>query len=63
PLLGLEAELVYACTILGALPTAQNGYNFAATFERGQTIARDTVFITTFASLPVMLLIALLFGR
>ncbi|MGO1777622.1 MAG: AEC family transporter, partial [Corynebacterium casei] len=62
-LLGLEADLVYACTILCALPTAQNVYNFAATFERGQTIARDTVFITTFASLPVMLLIALLFGR
>ena len=62
-LLGLEADLVYACTILCALPTAQNVYNFAATFERGQTIARDTVFITTFASLPVMLLLALLFGR
>ena len=62
-LLGLETDLVYACTILCALPTAQNVYNYAATFERGQTISRDTVFITTFASLPVMLIIALLFGR
>src|SRR5699024_4612133 len=62
-LLRLATHLVCACTILCTLPTAQNVYNYAATFERGQTIARDTVFITTFASLPVMLVIALLFGR
>lgn len=62
-LLGLESDLAYACTILCALPTAQNVYNFAATYQSGQTIARDTVFITTFASLPVMLIIAALFGR
>src|SRR5699024_2508438 len=62
-LLGMDENLVYACTILCALPTAQNVYNYAATYETGQTIARDTVFITTFASLPVMLIIAMLFGR
>ncbi|MDY3128085.1 MAG: AEC family transporter [Corynebacterium sp.] len=60
---GLGSDLVWACTVLCALPTAQNVYNYAATFQNGQTIARDTVFITTFASLPVMLAIALLFGR
>ena len=38
-------------------------YNFAASYQRGMIIARDTVFLTTFGSLPVMLVIALLFGR
>ena len=60
---GLSEDHLYATVILAALPTAQNVYNFAATYERGQSIARDTVFITTFASLPVMLAIAFLFGR
>lgn len=61
--LGLGPDQVYAAVVLCALPTAQNVYNFAATFERGQIVARDTVFLTTFASLPVMLVIAFAFGR
>lgn len=61
--LGLSPEHTYAAVILCALPTAQQVYNYAATFQRGQTVARDTVFITTFASLPVMLVIAFLFGH
>lgn len=60
---GLSLEETYAVVILAALPTAQNMYNFAATYERGTTIARDTVFLTTFAALPVMLVIAVLFGQ
>ncbi len=59
----LSADHIYAATILAALPTAQQVYNYAATFGRGQTVARDTVFITTFGALPVMLIIAALFGR
>ncbi|QPK79432.1 AEC family transporter [Corynebacterium lizhenjunii] len=62
-LFGLSPDHVYAATILAALPTAQQVYNYAATFQKGQTVARDTVFITTFAALPVMLVIAALFGR
>ncbi|MGP5246204.1 AEC family transporter [Corynebacterium flavescens] len=61
--LGLSPEHTYAAVILCALPTAQQVYNYAATFQRGQSVARDTVFITTFASLPVMLVIAFLFGH
>lgn len=57
-LLGLDAASTYAAVILSALPTAQQIYNYAATFQRGEIIARDTVLITTFASLPVMLAIA-----
>ena len=61
--LGLEGNELYASVILATLPAAQNVYNFAASYQRGMIIARDTVFLTTFGSLPVMLVIALLFGR
>lgn len=60
--MGLSADLLYAAVILAALPTAQNVYNYAATYRVGQTVARDTIFITTFLSLPAMLVIAWLFG-
>lgn len=61
--LGVRGDLMYAAVILSALPTAQNVYNYAATYRRGETIARDTVFLTTFLSMPAMLIIAWLFGR
>ena len=60
---GLEGQLLYAAVILAALPTAQNVYNYTANYRVGETVARDTVFITTFASLPAMIAIALLFGK
>ena len=60
---GLSGTDLYAAVILAALPTAQNVYNYTATYRVGETVARDTVFITTFLSLPAMLVIALLFGH
>ncbi|MCP1388063.1 AEC family transporter [Corynebacterium sp. TA-R-1] len=60
--LGLTGGELYAAVILAALPTAQNVYNYTATYRAGEVIARDTVFITTFLSLPAMLGIAYLFG-
>ncbi|HCT9181396.1 TPA: AEC family transporter [Corynebacterium aurimucosum] len=60
--LGLSGNELYAALILSALPTAQNVYNYAATYQSGETVARDTVFLTTFLSLPAMLAIAALFG-
>lgn len=59
---GVSPELTYTAVILSALPTAQNIYNYAATYRRGEVIARDTVFLTTFLSMPAMLVIAFLFG-
>ncbi|MBP3088101.1 AEC family transporter [Corynebacterium sp. sy017] len=59
----LHSDQLYAVVILAALPTAQNVYNYAATYQRGQTITRDTILLSTFLSLPVMFCIALLFGR
>lgn len=60
---GLGGELLYAVVILAALPTAQNVYNYAATHRKGEILARDTVFLTTFLALAAMLAIAALFGR
>ena len=60
--LGLSGNELYAALILSALPTAQNVYNYAATYQSGETVARDTVFLTTFLSLPAMLAIAGFFG-
>ncbi|QIM17297.1 AEC family transporter [Leucobacter insecticola] len=62
-LLGLGTHEVFVATIIAALPTAQNVYNYAATYRRAETMVRDTVFLTTFASLPVIALIALLLGE
>lgn len=60
--LGLGAQEVFAATVIAALPTAQNVYNYAATYRRAETMVRDTVFLTTFASLPVIAGIAWLLG-
>ena len=60
--MGLTGAELYAALILAALPTAQNVYNYTATYRVGETVARDTVFLTTFLSLPAMLVIAVLFG-
>lgn len=55
---GLDEQLVYACTVMAALPTAQNMYQYALRYDRGTVITRDIVLMTTLLSLPVMLLIA-----
>lgn len=51
---GLDAHSTFVATTIAALPTAQNVYNYAATYRRAEIQVRDTVFITTFASLPVI---------
>ena len=56
--MGLTGSDMYAALILCALPTAQNVYNYAATYRSGEVICRDTIFLTTFLALPAMLLIA-----
>ena len=60
--LGLGAHEVFVATTIAALPTAQNVYNYAATYRRAELMVRDTVFLTTFASLPVIAAIAWLLG-
>ena len=48
--------------MLAALPTAQNVFNYAQRYETAEIIARDTVFITTVGSVPVLLTVAFLLG-
>ena len=44
--------------MIGALPTAQNVFTHAVRYDRGVILARDTIFITTLLSVPVLILIA-----
>ncbi|RLK49238.1 AEC family transporter [Microbacterium telephonicum] len=57
---GLDAQDVLIVTVLAALPTAQNVFNYSQRFDVGETIARDTVFVTTIGCVPVLLLATLL---
>ncbi|MFF2387944.1 AEC family transporter [Agromyces sp. NPDC058104] len=59
---GLDDTALYAVTVLAALPTAQNVFNYAQRYETAEILARDTVFITTLGCLPVLLGLALLLG-
>lgn len=56
----LDAAELFGVVTISALPTAQNIYNFAARYDRGVTVTRDTVLVTTLASVPALLLIAAL---
>jgi malonate transporter and related proteins len=55
---GLSGIELFAPVILAALPSAQNVFNYAQRYERGVTLARDVVFVTTVLSMPVLLVIA-----
>ncbi len=58
--LHLDAHAIYAVTVLAALPTAQNVFNYATEYETHVLLARDTIFITTFGAIPVLFAITLL---
>ncbi|HWU60096.1 MAG TPA: AEC family transporter [Microbacteriaceae bacterium] len=57
---GLSGSALLAAVVLAALPTAQNVYNFSSRYERGETMARDTVLLTTILAIPVLVIIAAL---
>ena len=59
---GLDGLDLYAVTVLAALPTAQNVFVFAQRYETAEVVARDTVFLTTIGSVPVLLAVAFLLG-
>lgn len=56
----LGTSELFAVVVLAALPTAQNVFNYAQRYERGEVVARDTVLITTIGSVPVLLVVAAL---
>lgn len=59
-LLGAAAATTLAVTVMAALPTAQNVYVHSVRYNVARPLARDAVFITTFASVPAIALIAAL---
>jgi len=61
--LGLTRDATYAVTVLAALPTAQNIFLYAQRFGTGLVLARDAIFLSTVACVPVLLLITVLFTR
>lgn len=59
---GLSAHEVLIVVVLAALPTAQNVFNYSQRYDVGETISRDTVFLTTIGCLPVLIAVTLLLG-
>jgi malonate transporter and related proteins len=60
--LGLEDRVLLGVVITAALPTAQNIFLHATRYRIGEDVARETILVTTLASLPVALLVAVLLG-
>ena len=56
--LGLRGQALFAVVVTAALPTAQNIFTYAVRYRREVHLARDVIFISTFASAPVILGIA-----
>lgn len=52
--LGLDDGALFAVTVVAALPTAQNVFVFASRYDRGVMLARDTIFVSTIVSVPVI---------
>ena len=59
---GLSDQDVLVVVVLAALPTAQNVFNYSQRYDVGETISRDTVFLTTLGCLPVLIVVTLLLG-
>lgn len=57
---GLDGHDLFAVTLLSALPTAQNVFVIATRYDRGSLLARDAIFVTTLASVPVAVVISAL---
>ncbi len=60
--LDLDASGLLAVTVLAALPTAQNIFVHATRYGRGEVVARDSIFVTTVMSVPVLIVIAAAIG-
>jgi malonate transporter and related proteins len=59
-LLGLDGLDLLAVTVIAALPTAQNVFTLAVRYNAGIVLARDSIFLSTILSVPVLIVIAAL---
>jgi malonate transporter len=57
---GMEGHELLVVTVMAALPTAQNVFNYAQRYSRGEILARDAGLLTTIGSVPVLFLVAAL---
>jgi malonate transporter and related proteins len=55
---GLRGHALFAAVVTAALPTAQNVFNFASRYGRAETLARDSVLLSTLLSVPVLVGVA-----
>ena len=60
--LGLDDRVLLGVVITAALPTAQTIFLHATRYRVGEDVSRETILVTTLASLPVALLVAVLLG-
>ena len=59
-LFDLDGRALLAATVVAALPTAQNIFVYASRYHRSTTLARDSIFVTTALSVPVLMTITAL---
>ena len=59
-LFDLDGRALLAATVVAALPTAQNIFVYATRYDRSTTLARDSIFVTTVLSVPVLLTVTAL---
>ena len=60
--MGFRGPVLYACVVLAALPTGQNVYNYAASYNAGVAFSRDCILVSTIVSPFVIATIALALG-
>ena len=59
-LFDLDGRALLAVTVVAALPTAQNIFVYATRYDRSTALARDSIFVATVLSVPVLLTITAL---
>ena len=59
---GLDGLALLAVTVTSALPTAQNVFVYAATYDRDTLVARDVILLSTLLSVPAVVVVALALG-
>ncbi|WP_022873839.1 AEC family transporter [Nesterenkonia alba] len=57
-LFGLDGLMLLTAVVMASLPTAQNVLVTAVRYQTGETVARDTVLITTVLGIPSMIVVA-----
>lgn len=61
-LVGLSGPALAAAVIMGALPTAQSIFAYAVHYGRAVPAARDSIFLSTVLSVPIIIAVALATG-